>query len=195
MNMVWIKKRMVNKLYILLFIFSCGFYSTQGSLPVHINSIYVHPIINESAEYSISAQLSNNISENLIDENVIKITDWDSAHSRLEIKILEVKDTPNIYGVNTSNEYSQVDEWKITIISKVSWLDVVKNEILFENNIQSFGIYGNSSDMNIDGIDNDGDNLFDNNDADEFGPPREGAIRIAIEKLSREIINQITSTW
>ena len=69
----------------------------------------------------------------------------------------------------------------------------MKNEILFENNIETSGIYGTSSDMNTDGIDNDGDNLFDNNDADEFGPPREGAIRIAIEKLSREIINQITS--
>ena len=46
-----------------------------------------------------------------------------------------------------------------------------------------------------DGIDNDGDNLIDGNDSDEFGPPRDGAIRIAIEKISREILNQITSTW
>ena len=37
--------------------------------------------------------------------------------------------------------------------------------------------------------------LIDSNDSDEFGPPRGGAIRIAIEKLSREILNQITSTW
>ena len=195
MNMVWIKKRMVNRFYILFFIFSCRFYSTNGSLPAHISSIYINPIINESAEYSISSQLSDNITENLINENVIKITGWDLANSRLDIKILETKTTPNIYGINSNNEYSQVDEWKITIICKVSWLDVVKNKILFESNTQASGIYGTASDMNTDGIDNDGDNLFDNNDADEFGPPREGAIRIAIEKLSREIINQITSTW
>ena len=186
---------MVNRFYILFFIFSCGFYSTKGSLPAHISSIHINPIINESAEYSISSQLSDNITENLINENIIKITGWDLANSRLDIKILEAKTTPNIYGINSSNEYSQVDEWKITIICTVSWFDVVKNEVLFENNIEASGIYGNSSDMNTDGIDNDGDNLFDNNDADEFGPPREGAIRIAIEKLSREIINHITSTW
>ena len=66
MNMDWIKKRMANKFYILFFIFSCGFYSTQGSLPVHIDSIYVHPIVNESAEYLISAQLADHISENLL---------------------------------------------------------------------------------------------------------------------------------
>ena len=185
----------MNKLYILFFVFSCGFYSTKGSLPAHISSIHINPIVNESAEHSVSTQLLDNITESLINENIIDITGWDSADSRLDIEILEVKDTPNIYGLNLSNEYSQVDEWKVIIISKISWVDVAKNETLFESNIQSYGIYGNTSDMNIDGIDNDGDNLFDSNDSDEFGPPREGAIRIAVEKLSREILNQITSTW
>ena len=66
---------------------------------------------------------------------------------------------------------------------------------MFDGSIESYGIYGNVSDMNMDGIDNDGDNLFDSNDSDEFGPPREGAIRIAVEKISRQIINQITSNW
>ena len=66
---------------------------------------------------------------------------------------------------------------------------------LFKTNINTSAIYGTESDINIDGIDNDGDNLIDGNDSDEFGPPREGAIRITIEKISREILNQITSTW
>ena len=186
---------MMNKLYILFFVFSCGFYSTIGSLPPHIDSIYVNPIINESSEHLISSWLSDDITESLIDENILNITAWSLANSRLDITILEVKDTPNIYGINSNNEFNEVDEWKITVHCKVSWLDVINNVILFENNIQASGIYGTSSDISIDGIDNDGDNLFDNNDSDEFGPPREGAMRIAIEKISKEIINQITSTW
>ena len=32
-------------------------------------------------------------------------------------------------------------------------------------------------------------------DDDEFGSPREAALRIAIDKLSEELVNQITSTW
>ena len=32
-------------------------------------------------------------------------------------------------------------------------------------------------------------------DEDEFGSPRESALKIAIEKLSEELVNQITSTW
>ena len=133
--------------------------------------------------------------ESLINENVIKIKGQNLANSRLDIIILDVKDVPNIYGVNFENQFSEVNEWKITIRCDVSWIDLVEDGILFSNTIQGSGIYGTSSDINIDGIDNDGDNLIDSNDSDEFGPPREGAIRIAIEKLSRQIINEITSTW
>jgi hypothetical protein len=32
-------------------------------------------------------------------------------------------------------------------------------------------------------------------DSDEYGTPKEGAMRIAIDKVSKRIINEITSTW
>ena len=186
---------MKNKLYILFLIFSCSFYSTKGSLPAHINSIYVNPIINESSEHLISSWLSDDITESLIDENILNITAWSLANSRLDITILEVKDTPNIYGINPNNEFNEVDEWVVKLVCSVDWVDMVNGNSLFKTQINTSAIYGTSSDINIDGIDNDGDNLIDGNDSDEFGPPREGAIRIATEKLSRAILNEITSTW
>ena len=131
----------------------------------------------------------------LINENVLKIKSWDSADSRLDIVVLEVKDSPNFYGVDSNNDFSQVDEWKIIVTCSLDWIDMINGNSLLKKNISASAVYGTSSDMNIDGIDNDGDNLIDSNDSDEFGPPREGAIRIATEKLSREILNQITSTW
>ncbi len=76
-----------------------------------------------------------------------------------------------------------------------SYYAMIKNPLTSSSWLNTSAIYGSSSDINIDGIDNDGDNLIDGNDSDEFGPPREGAIRIAVEKTSREILNQITSTW
>ena len=195
MNMGWIKKRMVNKVYILFFIFSCSFYSTKGSLPAHIKSIHVSTVLNESPEHSITGQLLDEVNKILIDENILEIKNWDLADSRLDIVILDVKDSPNIYGINSDNNFNEVDEWKLVLTCSVSWVDVMNGNSLFETNINTSAIYGSSSDINIDGIDNDGDNLIDENDSDEFGPPREGAIRIAVEKISREILNQITSTW
>lgn len=195
MNMGWIKRKMVSRIFVLLFIFSCGFYSTKGSLPAHINSIYVSSILNESPEHSITDQLLDEINKTLINENVLEIKDWDSADSRLDIVILKVEDSPNVYGVNSNNEFNEVDEWKVVLTCSVDWVDTINGNSLFATNINTSAIYGTSSDINTDGIDNDGDNLIDGDDSDEFGPPRDGAIRIAIEKLSREILNQITSTW
>ena len=195
MNMVLIGKKVRNNIFILLIIFSCGFYSTKGSLPAHINSIYVNTILNESPEHSITGQLLSQINKTLINENVLDVKSWDAADSRLDIVILEVKDSPNFYGVDSNNDFSQVDEWKIIITCSLDWIDMINGKSLLKKSINTSAVYGTSSDMNIDGIDNDGDNLIDGNDSDEFGPPREGAIRIAIEKLSREILNQITSTW
>tara|TARA_Y100001970_G_C14038696_1_gene752485 strand:- start:332 stop:913 length:582 start_codon:yes stop_codon:yes gene_type:complete len=193
--MGWIKKEMINKVYILFFIFSCGFYSTKGSLPAHIKSIYINSIINESSEATISSLLLEDVTNSLIDENIIEIVGQSVANSRLDITIMSVKDAPNIYGLNTSDEFNQVDEWKIVIDSNVKWIDLINGGELFSKNIKTSAVYGTSADINSDGIDNDGDNLIDSNDDDEFGPPREGAIRISIEKLSRNIISQITSTW
>jgi len=193
--MVWIERKVANKFFILFFIFSCGFYSTKGSLPAHINSIHVNSILNESSENAITSQLLEKINQTLIDENVLEIKDWDSADSRLDIVILTVKDSPNIYGVNSKSQFDAVEEFKVVLTCSVDWFDIIKGNSLFSSNIEASAIYGTSSDINMDGIDNDGDNLIDGNDSDEFGPPREGAIRIAIEKLSREILNQITSTW
>ena len=44
-------------------------------------------------------------------------------------------------------------------------------------------------------LNTDSDGLIDGEDSDEFGSPRESAIRIAIEKITELIINEITSTW
>ena len=125
----------------------------------------------------------------------MEIKNWNVADSRLDIVILQVQDTPNVYGLNSNNEFNEVDEWKVVLTCSVDWVDMVNGGSLFSSNINTSAIYGTASDINNDGIDNDGDNLIDGNDSDEFGPPRDGAIRIAIEKLSREILNQITSTW
>ena len=59
-------------------------------------------------------------------------------------------------------------------------------------------LHGNTSsgnDISNDGLDNDQDGLIDGEDSDEYGPPRESALKIASKKLSENIIANITSTW
>ena len=76
-------------------------------------------------------------------------------------------------------------------ISQLNKLD----KIIFSKEMTSFGIYNINNDISEDGIDNDEDGLIDSDDDDEYGPPRESALKIASKKLSENIIANIASTW
>ncbi|MBL7022678.1 MAG: hypothetical protein ISR90_01285 [Candidatus Marinimicrobia bacterium] len=177
----------------LVLLYNCGFYSLKGSLPAHIKSISISPVVNESPEFGVSENVGEQISEMLISENVLSVTNEDVADSRLNVTIKSVLDKPYTY--SAGDTYEQVEEWRITLKAKVVWYDLTKDEAFFDKTISSWGAYGTGVDISTDNIDNDGDGLVDSDDDDEFGSPRESALEVAIRKLSEDIINEITSTW
>tara|TARA_Y100001935_G_scaffold46192_1_gene37927 strand:+ start:176 stop:754 length:579 start_codon:yes stop_codon:yes gene_type:complete len=188
-----------NKIFILLFplIFSsCTYYSFKGSLPANIDNISISPIVNESTEYVVTDILDEQIYNILLKENVLKLVSIDNAKSKLNITIKSVTDKYYTYSLGDV-QYEIVDEWKISVKAKVEWYDLLENKVIFSKEMTSFGIYSTNSgnDISVDGIDNDQDGLTDNEDNDEFGPPRESALKIASKKLSENIIANITSTW
>ncbi len=177
----------------ILLLYSCGFYSLKGSLPAHVKSISVSPVVNESPEFGVSENVGEQISSMLISENVLNVTGEDIADSRLNVYIKSVLDKPYTY--SAGDTYEQVEEWRITIKANVVWYDMTKDEAFFDRVFTSWGAYGSGVDISTDNIDNDGDGLVDSEDDDEFGSPRESALEVAIRKLSEDIINEITSTW
>ncbi len=182
----------------LLLFQSCGFYSFKGSIPAHIDSLYISPILNNSKEYLVLDVFNDEIYDTFLKENVLKLEDINDAKSRLDIVILSVTDKPFSYSINdVSSFYEQVNEWRITIKTRVEWIDITNNEPLLSKEMTSFGIYSPTlnNDISSDGIDNDQDGLLDNEDEDEFGLPRDSALIIASRKTAENIISAITSTW
>ena len=190
------RNTVINKkfLFILPLLMACGFYSVKGTIPAHIQSISISPIKNESTEFAVADLVGESINTQMITENILKLTGQDEAHSQLDIIIKSVTDMPYTYSLNTE-ESEYVDEWKITIKAQVKWSDLKNDKPLVDRQLSSFGIYGTGVDISSDGIDNDSDGLTDGEDSDEFGSPRESAVRIAVEKITELIINEITSTW
>ena len=142
--------------------------------------------------------LNDEIYDIFLSENVLKLVDMNDAKSTLEISVISVTDNPYTFSLqNESNFYEQVTEWKITIKAKVDWYDLVENKLIFSKEMISTGLYSNnnSNDISDDGLDNDEDGLIDGEDDDEFGPPRDSALKIASKKMSEDIISNITSTW
>ena len=177
-----------------IFFSSCGFYSMKGTIPTHIQNISISPIKNESFEFSISDMLSESLNEQMIEENLLKLVGFENAHSQLDVTIVSVRDLPYTFTLN-NDDNENVDEWKLTIKAMVKWTDLKYGEDLVKKTISSFGIYKTGVDISSDGIDNDDDGFIDEDDSDEFGSPRESAIRIAVDKITILILNEITSTW
>ena len=75
------------------------------------------------------------------------------------------------------------------------WYDLINNKDIINKSITEWSTYSLDADIGNDLIDNDLDGLIDSEDSDEYGTPKEGAMRIAIDKVSKRIINEITSTW
>jgi hypothetical protein len=167
----------------------------RGSLPAHINSISLAPVVNESSEFAVAEILNDELNELMVSENVLDIVMPEQADSRLEVVIFSVSDRP--YTVSLSSDYGmeEVEEWKLTIKTTVTWYDVKRDEILLEKKMSSWGSYLPGVDISTDGIDNDGDNLIDSEDSDEIGSPRESALSISVRRLTEDIVNEITNTW
>ena len=181
-------------IFIMLFQ-GCLFYSIRGSLPTHINSISLAPVINESAEFEAAEILNEELNELMLNENVLDIVLPEQADSRLEVVILSVTDKPYTVTLSADLGMEEVEEWKLTIKTSITWYDLKRDEILFEKKMSSWGSYTPGVDISTDNIDNDGDNLIDSEDSDEIGSPRESALSISVRRLTEDIVNEITNTW
>ena len=148
------------------------------------------------AEFAVAEILNDELNELMVSENVLDIVMPEQADSRLEVVISSVTDKP--YTVSLSSDYGmeEVEEWKLTIKTTVTWYDVKRDEVLLEKKMSSWGSYLPGVDISTDGIDNDGDNLIDSEeDSDEIGSPRESALSISVRRLTEDIVNEITNTW
>ena len=188
------------KYSLLIFIYTligCSFYSFKGSIPAHINSIYISPVENQTIEGELSNIIKVQLDESLIRENILKLLSSDIADSQIDVSLVSFTDRPYSYDLrNVSEGYETVNEYRVTIRAKVVWYDLTNNEILFEEEVSGWAAYDPGvDDIGSDGIDNDSDTYIDSDDDDEFGLPRESAISIASKKVSDSIINNIVSTW
>ena len=174
---------------------ACMFYSFKGSLPAHLHSISLVPVMNISTEFSASEILNDELNKLMIEDNVLDIVTPDQADSQLEVVITSVTDIP--YTIKLSDELGieEVEEWRITISIRVTWYDIKRDEILLEKRMISWGVYAHGVDISTDGLDNDGDNLIDSEDNDEVGSPRESAMDISVRRLTKDILSEITNTW
>ena len=195
------KSKYIKILYIMIVLMGCSFYSFKGSIPPHIKSVHLSPVENHTIESSASEVIKIQMDESFIKENILKLLPLKNADSRIDVTLISFSDKAYSYNFDESTQSSEdkyeiVNEYRVTIKAKVAWYDLINNELLFENEISAWGAYDPGvGDIGQDNIDNDSDTYIDDDDDDEYGLPRESAIKIASKKISDSIINNIVSTW
>ena len=180
----------------ILFVFSnCSYYSFKGSIPAHIQNVVIPPIINQTSEYTVATILNEKFLDLMLLENILDIVSYENADSKLDIIVRSISDKPNVFSSDNNTGYEVVNEWKVMIQINMIWYDLINNKDIINKSITEWSTYSLDADIGNDLIDNDLDGLIDSEDSDEYGTPKEGAMRIAIDKVSKRIINEITSTW
>ena len=161
-----------------------------GSIPAHIKSISIPLVENQTSEFGISENITDYLVKEFYDSGFLSIVDQKNAHSILKGSITSVDEGPYTY-----NKEESVSEYRYKINIDIEWYDVKNERNLVEKNYSGFGAYGVSGDIGSDGIDNDNDGKIDDEDEDEFGEPRNFAIRVAVRKIAEDILNDIMTTW
>ncbi|MDP6457259.1 MAG: LptE family protein [Candidatus Marinimicrobia bacterium] len=169
---------------------ACGIYSFTGSIPPHIKSISIPLFVNETAEFGVAESITDEVTNTFLEENILKVVQGDLSDSQLKGTIKKVNDSPYTY-----SETEEVLEYRFSVTIQVEWFDVSREETLLKKNYSSWGAYSLTQDIASDGIDNDGDGEIDAEDPDETGDPRVLATKVAVGKISADIINDIVSTW
>ena len=142
----------LNNIYIssliYLFLSGCSFYSIKGSIPNHLNTVVIDPIINDSSEYTIGQKFENQFIQSLINENLLRISDFENADSKLEFKITDLSDKP--YTLNETNYNTVVEQWAISITIHVIWFDFINQKDIINKDIRETIVYNldNSSIVN-----------------------------------------------
>ena len=187
------KKIISLKFYILYFLsifFGCGFYSMAGSIPSHIKNVAIPLIMNETAEFGLSEAITDALLKAFNEQGVLNLVDESDAHSIIRGTIKKVDEGPY-----TFNKSEAVSEYRYQISVHLEWYDVVKDKVIINSIYSGFGAYGIGGDISNDGIDNDNDGKIDGDDDDEFGEPREFSSKVAVKKISEDLINDIMTTW
>ena len=175
---------------IMLSLTSCVYYSMAGSIPPHIKSISIPMVENQTVEFGISEAVTDNLVNQFLESNILKLVEEKKADSILKGKVIHVKDAPYTYTRNES-----VTEYRFTITMDLEWFDVLKDKVIIKKQYSGFGAYGLNGDISSDEIDNDGDGLIDSEDEDEFGDPREYATQVAVKKIAQDVLNEIMTSW
>ncbi len=154
---------------LLLLSCGCGVYTFSGHGIAGIETIAVEPFDNETAEFGIRDDLTDELIDKLLNNRTLSIASQANADAVLRGRIISVTDRPL-----TFREDEEVTENQVTVTVEVVLIKPGKSEPIWEDRLVGEGNY-----------------------AYRTGSPeeREEGIDKAVERLVQDLVNRLTSDW
>ncbi len=147
----------------------CGIYTFSGSIPGGMKTIAVPPFENQTAEFGLVEDLTDELIDRFIKDGTLKVKDLRDAESALYGTIVRVDDVPF-----TIRPDESVEEYKVTITVVIRFEDLVHGKVLWEERMSQFGVYPFSGGSSAQ---------------------REEGLQEAVKKLTDDILNKTVSGW
>ncbi len=149
-----------------LLLAGCGVYSFSSSSLGGVKTVAVPTFENKSLEYGIQEDLTREIINRLIQDNTLKVVASADADAILRGEV--VKYERNAY---TYDKSDNVSEYKVNIYINFVMERKGGKSLAERSNVLGFGIYSASTQTEDDGK------------------------QQAIEKLARDIVDELTKSW
>lgn len=152
--------------------FNCGVYGFRGNNPPPgINSIAV-PTFTDASGFSaptLAEDFTQQLKNKIINDNTFRVADKNIADAVLKCTITSVKDEALVIASGEN-----VSKRKVTIIVNVVFENLKKQKNIWDKNFENYGEYDSSNDAFSE---------------------RVVGIEIAVERITQDMINDLTSNW
>lgn len=165
----------ISKIIFLLYAFvnlRCGVYGFRGNTPPEgINSIAVPSFIDNSgfSDPTLAEKLTQRLKVKIISDNTFRIADKNISDAVLYCTVTNVRDEALVI---SSGE--NVTRRKIIVTVNVDFEDLKKQKKIWNKNFENYGEYNSSGDTFSE---------------------RTAGLNIAVERISEDIIIDLTSNW
>ncbi|KPK70418.1 hypothetical protein AMJ82_03430 [candidate division TA06 bacterium SM23_40] len=124
-------------------------YTFSTLLPGHIQTISIPMMGNETVEYGLEERLTEQLVEEFIKDNHLRVVDPGESDSVLEGSVSDYRRSAYSY-----DQQEQVIQYQVEIWVNITYRDAVRDEVIWEEEkIRGWGTYFASTETEEDGTD------------------------------------------
>ncbi len=145
---------------------SCGPYSFSGATVGGIKNVYIPVFDNETIEYGLGDELTNNITSAIVADNTLKVVGQNAADAVIAGAVTSFKRSSQTYNIQ-----DQVQEYRIDVTVNVKFSKADGQVIWEEPGITAYALYSADTQTEDDGK------------------------AEALSKLAEIIVNKVVRNW